>query len=399
MKKILNITQNNLLNIIQKGGGFPKESYLATFILKFIPKTLNFRYNPNKGFLLCLFIVYPLGMNFLVARTTRNVIISKLFRIILNSKTQKTFAIPLFCLMLFNLAFANNSNISNNIIQSASEGRNVVSESKLDPIEINKNSSTPFKSETILNWHYALQRENPRSKEVIGTTSENLFVKNLKQEEKTKEDKQDSTQELVAVKGYCFIKDEINVGKQPSSIRLNCQSNVGSITLFANLVNVNAKASLMADPKYIEKDKVRFNVKSAVVLNEEKTSYNLATFVNDRKVAEIGWGALSYSSDELKSATNEYLKALQESKKKQEVQYATTTDGAGNAYMQPIQTTNTQKPEVSDYFYTAGVNILADIAKSTAEVFKKDLPYLYQILPNTKIWIDLQVEKRGVYVR
>ena len=43
--------------------------------------------------------------------------------------------------------------------------------------------------------------------------------------------------------------------------------------------------------------------------------------------------------------------------------------------------------------------LVADIVKSTAEVFKKDLPYLYQIVPQSKIWIDLQVEKEGVYVK
>ena len=182
-------------------------------------------------------------------------------------------------------------------------------------------------------------------------------------------------------------------------MRVECNTNVGFVTMFANLVNVNEKLSLMADPKYIEKNKVRFKVSSAVVLNEEKTSYNLATYVNDKKVEEIGWSSLSYSSDEIKSATNEYLKALQESKKKQDVQYITTTDGAGNSYMSPVQTTNTEKPNASDYFATAGVNILADIVKSTAEVFKKDLPYLYQIVPKTKIWIDLEVEKKGVYVK
>lgn len=302
-------------------------------------------------------------------------------------------------LTLSNLSFADNTNISKNIIESASEGREVVKEQKLEPIDINRASNTLYKSETILNWHYALQKENQRGSEVMGRKGENLFVSNLKEEDIAKEQDKENQVELVAVKGYCFIKEEVNVGKQPSSLRVDCQSNVGGIILFANLVNVNEKAALMADPKYIEKEGVRFNIKSAIVLNEEKTSYNLATFVNDKKIAEIGWGALSYSSDELKNATNEYLKALQESKREQKVEYATTTDGAGNSYMQPIQTTNTQKPQVSDYFYTAGVNILADIAKSTAEVFKKDLPYLYQIVPQTKIWIDLQVEKKGVYVK
>ena len=310
-------------------------------------------------------------------------------------------AISFLSLMALN-AFAentNNTNVSQNIIESASEGRNVVKEQELNPIDINREKDKVFYSETILNWHYALQKENLRGNEFLGKTSENLLVRNIKNAEIPKENDKDKAVESVNVKGFCFIDKEINAGVQPASMRVECNTNVGFITLFANLVNVNEKLSLMADPKYIEKNKVRFKVQSAVVLNEEKTSYNLATYVNDRKIEEIGWSSLSYSSDEIKSATNEYLKAMQESKKKQEVQYATTTDGAGNAYMQPIQTTNTEKPDAMDYFVTAGVNIVADIVKSTAEVFKKDLPYLYQIVPQSKIWIDLQVEKEGVYIK
>lgn len=302
----------------------------------------------------------------------------------------------LFLSLSFSFSFAD---VSDNIIQSASEGREVVKEQNLEPLNINKEKDSLFYSETILNWHYALMKENPRGKEVSGKKLENVFVSNVKAQNPIKDNNQSKAIELVNVKGYCLIDKEINAGVQPASMRIECNTNAGFITMFANLVNVNEKFSLMADPKYIEKNKVRFKVKSAIVLNEQKTSYNLATYVNDRKVEEIAYNSLSYSSDELKNATNQYLQALQESKKKQDIQFVTTSDGAGNAYMSPVQTTNTQKPQAVDYFASAGVNIVADIVKSTAEVFKKDLPYLYQIVPKTKIWIDLEVEKEGEYVR
>lgn len=312
---------------------------------------------------------------------------------------KKNFKLFALLFLISTLAFANNANISQNIIKSASEGREVVKEQSLEPLEINKGKDKAFYSETILNWHYSFIKENPRKAEIIGKTNENLFVKNIKDEILNKDDNASNEVELVNVKGFCFIDKEINAGVQPASMRVECNTNAGFVTLFANLVNVNEKLSLMADPKYIEKNKVRFKVKSAVVLNEEKTSYNLATYVNDRKIEAVGWNSLSYSADEIKDATNEYLQALQESKKTQEVEYVTTSDGAGNSYMSPVQVTNTEKPDAMDYFATAGVNILADIVKSTAEVFKKDLPYLYQIVPKTRIWIDLEVEKDGVYVK
>lgn len=289
--------------------------------------------------------------------------------------------------------------VTNHAIKSASEGREVVIEHKLSPIEINKKKENLFYGETILNWHYALQKENLRANEIVGKTAENMLVKNVLYSQTENNSTADKVIELVAVKGFCFIPEDINVGKQPSSLRVNCETNYGTIVMFANLVNVNEKASLIADPKYIEKDGYRFKISNSIVTNEDRTSYNIATFVNDRKIAEIGWSALSVGSDEFKTHTNAYLKELEKSKTQNSINYVNVTDSSNNAYPQAVQNTNTQKPDPLDYLITGGINVVASIAKNTAEIFKRDLPYLYQIVGKTKIWIDLQVEKNGEYVK
>ncbi|EPM5613801.1 hypothetical protein ACTNKS_001567 [Campylobacter upsaliensis] len=305
----------------------------------------------------------------------------------------------LFLVLLSSLTLAHANKEAQNIIDSASEGRRVVEERALSPIDINKDKEKLFYSETILNWHYVLQKENPRGAETIAKTEANLFVKNLKEENLNKDNNLTQAEEQVAVKGYCFIREEINVGKQPSSLRLECSTNVGSIVMFANLVNLNEKASLIVDPKYIEKSGVRFEVKSSIVTNEEKTSYNIATYVNDRMLAKVGYGALSMGSDEVKNASNEYLKALEESKKKQEVNYVNVPDGQGGMYPQAVQNTNTEKPDPLDYLVKGAINVGASAVKAFADLAKEDLPYLYQIVPKTKIWIDLKVNKQGEYVK
>ncbi|EOB2175589.1 hypothetical protein ACIMK4_001415 [Campylobacter upsaliensis] len=305
----------------------------------------------------------------------------------------------LFLVLLSSLTLAHANKEAQNIIDSASEGRRVVEEKALSPIDINKDKEKLFYSETILNWHYVLQKENPRGAETIAKTEANLFVKNLKEENLNKDNNLTQAEEQVAVKGYCFIREEINVGKQPSSLRLECSTNVGSIVMFANLVNLNEKASLIVDPKYIEKSGVRFEVKSSIVTNEEKTSYNIATYVNDRMLAKVGYGALSVGSDEVKNASNEYLKALEESKKKQEVNYVNVPDGQGGMYPQAVQNTNTQTPDPLDYLVKGAINVGASAVKAFADLAKEDLPYLYQIVPKTKIWIDLKVNKQGKYVK
>ncbi|WP_289873921.1 hypothetical protein, partial [Campylobacter coli] len=73
-----------------------------------------------------------------------------------------------------------------------------------------------FYNETLLNWHYSFLKENPRDMEILGKTAENSLIKNIKEEQITNANNTTKSIELAVVKGFCFIKDEINVGKQPS---------------------------------------------------------------------------------------------------------------------------------------------------------------------------------------
>ena len=300
----------------------------------------------------------------------------------------------LLCFSIF--LYAQNKE-ADSIIGSASEGREVINEHKLEGTDLLNKNKSDYYNEVVFNWVNYFANSNPRGKAVEGTQSKmiNLIVA----EENNATAVQDDKKELVAVKGFCYITEDIQIGKQPGALRPECQTNIGGITMFANLVNVNEKASLVVDPVYIEKGGVRFKVESSIVTNESKTSYNIATYVNDRKIAEIGWGALSVGAGEFKTASNEYLAALEKSKTRQEVQYATTTDGAGNSYMQPISTTNTEKPDPLDYLIKGGINLATAVAKNTADIFIKDLPYLYYVSAQTKIWVDLKVNKQGEYVK
>lgn len=283
-----------------------------------------------------------------------------------------------------------------NIIQSSSYGKKIISEIKLQGMQDEAGYPT-YRNETILNWYYANQIANYRGQEVVGKLAKMVSVKEPPKE--NSEQNIANPDEFVSVKGYCFIMDSIHIGKQPGALRVECETNAGAITMFANLVNLDEKASLIVDPKYIEKDGVRFQVTSSVVTNEARTSYNVATWVNDRKLSEVGYSAIALSADEVKTASNEYLKALEESKKKQNVEFVTTADGAGNSFMQPVQNTNTEKPDPLDYLIKGGINVVATSVKAAADLFKADLPYLYEVAGKTKIWIDLRVNKKGEYVK
>lgn len=289
---------------------------------------------------------------------------------------------------------------SDNIVKSASEGREVVKTPNKVTVDNADENRPIFRDEVILNWYYSFQKDNPRAAEVLGKTSANMLVQNVAVNDNNGgSGGSGSTKDKnVVIKGYCFIREDINIDKQPASLRTECQTNYGAITLFGNLVKVNERATLALDVRYIEKNGYRFDVVESIVTNEDKTSYNIATYVNDRKLSELGWSTVEVATDEVKDYTNQYLQALKESKTRQEVVY-TTTDSGSNSYVTPTTVTNTQPPDPLDYLIAAGINIGASTLKTFANLFKQDLPYLYQIVGKSKIWIDLKVKEQGEYVK
>ncbi|TEY00716.1 hypothetical protein [Campylobacter sp. US33a] len=305
----------------------------------------------------------------------------------------------LLMLLVFGLMYGatNSGREANNIVLGSSYGKQVIQENNLSGSNLLNKEKPKYYNETVYNWVNYFSNSNPRGIESVGK-QEKMVVAYVPQENNASNVDNNAT-DLAVVKGYCYITEDISVGKQPGSLRLDCQTNVGAITMFSNLVTVNEKASLVVDPVYIEKNGVRFDVKSSVVTNENKTSYNIATFVNDRKIAQIGWGALSVGSDEFKTASNEYLQALEKSKTKQDISYINVGDGAGNSYPQAVVMTNTEEPDPLDYLVKGAINVTASVVKNTADIFRKDLPYLYYVSKDSKIWIDLKVNKQGVYVK
>lgn len=320
-------------------------------------------------------------------------------------------AFSLSCL-LANIPNANNNvnddtqenKEAGNIIKSASKGREVIIESKLEEEEKPKEEEPfvdrqLFEKELILNWNIAFKAQNPRSQEVVAKYTPDSLVKNIKFDPNANGDG-DSKNAIkkAVVKGFCFIPEEINVGKQKASLRAECQTNHGAITIFGNLVNADEVASLVLDPKYIEKNGYRYQVITSIVTNEDKTSYNLATYVNDRKVKEAALASVAQGAQEVKTYTNQYLNALESSRTSQNVVYQTVTSGS-YTYTIPTTVTNTSPPDPLYYLAVAGTNIITSGIKSLANSFKKDLPYLYQIVAKTKIWIDLEVNEQGEYVK
>ena len=287
-----------------------------------------------------------------------------------------------------------NGNESQNIINSSSYGKEVVTEQ--NGVSLQRDVGKEYyRREAIYNWVVWSKGQNNKEFTAKQANLINVVDENVTQAVAQGVKAEDSN---MTISGYCLIKQDIMVGEQPGAGMFICNTNIGHIEVFGNLMPVNKAYTLIYDPSYIEYKKWRYRVIKSQVLNEARTSYNIATYVNDRKLAEIALTSTSNAADVIKTQSSEYLRELEESRKKNTVEYANVGQGA-NSYIAPIQQQNTEKPNAADYIVKAGIDIVSGIVKTTADVFKKDLPYLYEIVGGSRIYVNLVIDKRGEQIQ
>ena len=279
---------------------------------------------------------------------------------------------------------------SDNIVESSAYGEKVVTESPNSGIG-EYQSKEHFRREAILNFIIHNNAQNNAEYTATKASLIDVVDQNVSGGGATPIVRMDNN---LTVAGYCLIRDDILVGKQPGAGKFICNTNIGQLEIFGNLTPVNETSTLIYDPAYIEFKNWRYRVIRSRVLNEAKTTYNIATYVNDRKLAEIALTATSNSADVIKTQSSDYLSELKESRRRNTTEYVTVGNGA-NSYIAPIQNQNTEKPNAMDYVTKAAIDITAGIVKNTAEIFKKDLPYLYEIVGGSRIYIDLVIDKKG----
>lgn len=279
--------------------------------------------------------------------------------------------------------------IQNNIIDTSGDGKSNVNviDGKFHNL---KKEEKDYTKEILLN--YVLQREPIAFKTIESSKAE--FVAVVEKPKDSELGKQDETTKLVSVRGYCLVEETVDVGKQPMSSNLNCNTNIGAIKFFGNYVPYNELESLFVTALHIEKNGKKYKVENAKILNESRSSYNVATYVNNRKLERIALESTGRASDTIRTGANDYLDQLEASKQEQVASNGTGTidnSGSGTVITQPVVTTNTQPPEAQDYIVKGAIDIVAGTVKAITDVYKADLPYLYQIVGESKIYVDLYV--------
>lgn len=288
------------------------------------------------------------------------------------------------------LLSAKSNNIQDNIIKTSGDGKSNVTElNGAFPVK-EKEKKYSYEKELLLNYY--IKRQNIKFPAQEG--EQRVFIAKKEKKEDSNSEMDNPKDKLISVKGYCIVENTIDIGKQPMSANLNCNTNIGPIKFFGNYVPHNVMETLFVTGLHIEKNNRKYRIENAKILNESRSSYNVATYVNNRKLEKVALESTSNASVAVQEGANDYLEQLEESKVQQEASNGETTidnTGSGSVITQPVVTTNTEEPDAKDYIVKGAIDIITGTVKAVADVYKSDLPYLYQIVEGSKLYIDLYV--------
>lgn len=296
-------------------------------------------------------------------------------------------------LVLLPTIISANTDMQNNIIKTSGNGKSNVIE--LDGAFPQKQKEEKYSYEKEILLNYYLQRQGVRFK--VSEGEKRTFITEKKKEDNNDNNNEEEKNNLVSVKGYCIVEETVDIGKQPMSANLNCNTNIGPIKFFGNYVPHNPMETLFVTGLHIEKNNRKYKIENAKILNESRSSYNVATYVNNRKLEKVALESTANSAMAVREGANDYLEQLEQSKVVEEASVGESTidnTGSGTVIAQPVVTKNTKEPEIEDYLVKGAIDIITGTVKAVADVYKSDLPYLYQIVGGSKLYVDLYVNPK-----
>ena len=187
-----------------------------------------------------------------------------------------------------------------------------------------------------------------------------------------------SGEKIIFTEGYCIAPNDIEVSTKKMFYTFPCQlKKVGSVSVFGELVPDFEGRFLAFKPLEVrnqEGEKI-YVIQSGIALSGDKTSYNVASYVNIRAIEKIVANTSAKTAEEVAGAYKEYY----ENKNKQVVV------GSGGATVE----TN-QYP--SNYPLVMGaVSFAKGLVEGIAELVKSEvnrMPALFKIRKGSSIYIQ-----------
>ena len=197
--------------------------------------------------------------------------------------------------------------------------------------------------------------------------------------------------------GLCTIPKPIAIKLMPSYATVKCyfETNEYKISTADMLINVVPYAKFEAiigqsisfetEDLNTNGGKERFNVLKGVIMTPDMTSLNIASYFNSNAFAKSFTKEAINTNNEVYRLSTSYLDALQASKVTQEITYQTSAlEGTT-----PIQSTNTERPELGSYIALAGIKLVTGAINTVLDYEYSKSSSVWSIYQNSQIYVDI----------
>lgn len=217
--------------------------------------------------------------------------------------------------------------------------------------------------------------------------------KRLEAENKQKEATETKT---IYLTGYCFTNNAIEVENIQGYGVIDCtfeknDLDIDSSKMMAVFVPITSRSALIAKPIYLlDKKNKKTPIQSGVILTLDRTSLNIANFVNDKKIKKLSGDLLNQTGDIILNQSVAYLNQLEESKRKEEIVTNSSISGTTQS-----KTTNTDAPDGTTYLIHSGIQFISGLFKLGGLVLSEDKYPFFKVYKDSGFYVDFVVEING----
>jgi len=192
--------------------------------------------------------------------------------------------------------------------------------------------------------------------------------------------------------GYCTLHDTLSISKSNVYGKLDCLLDFGKgqykkVEVFTSFYPDYKREMVIAIPSYVAFENQNRATFSGIVLKSDKTSVNVAGWVDNKRLQKLLGEGLLATNDTIYRYATGYMRALAESKRNDTVDYVTTTGPNGFQTLVPIRRTNIEPPEVKDYLITGGIELLSNIFSIKGKDYLYSQKPLFAVYPQ-KLYIE-----------
>lgn len=208
---------------------------------------------------------------------------------------------------------------------------------------------------------------------------------------------------IIFAGGYCMIEETLSISKFNEYGKLDCLLDFGGgqykrAEVFSSFYPDYKREMVIAIPMYMTfEDDSRASF-SGIVLKANKTSMNMAGWVDNRRIQKMLGEGLLMTNDIIYNYANGYMNALIQSRRRQELIYPDgyndvngTNGGIYNEYGRynayPRTVTNIAPPEAKDYIISAGMVILSNIFAIKGKDYLYSKEPLFAVYPQ-KVYVE-----------